>query len=569
MSSTADDVQAKPTDIFDLIVIGAGINGAGIARDAAARGLRVALVEREDIGSGTSNYSGRLVHGGLRYLEQGDVRLVRESLREREKLFKLAPHLVKPVSLMMPFYSHNRRSSRAVRAAMIAYDVLSFDKSVGTHTVLSREKTLERNPGMNADGLTGSAIFYDGQVVWSERMCVEVVLAAHADGCKVYTYAEVDGLITEGQTVRGVRFTDRLTGERHALGGRVIVNAAGPWVDAVLASDKRITQRFIGGTKGSHLVVRPFAGAPKDVVYYESHKDGRLVLVIPWGDQFLIGTTDQRFDGNLDTVRADAGEVEYLLGEVNRLIPGANLDDSDVLYTYSGVRPLPFVPGKSEWNVSRSHIIKDHAPEHRRLLSIIGGKLTTYRSLAEETVDAVYKQLGLKPKRCITTELLYPGAHVQDWDAFRADLAETTSLPQATIDRLVSVYGSRATEIIALGRAEPALLQPLGNSGDAIGAELVFTYCHEFARTLTDVLLRRTMIGHREGGGVDLASRCADILAPHAGWDEARCKREVADYTRYVERFAKPGDLPGDLPGNLSGSLAGGAEPSTQSANAA
>lgn len=547
MLSTTEQLQqnkatgaAKPIDLFDMIVIGAGINGAGIARDAAARGLRVALVEREDIGSGTSNYSGRLVHGGLRYLEQGDVRLVRESLRERERLFQLAPHLVKPVSLMMPFYGHNRRSSRAIRAAMIAYDVLSWDKSVPMHTVLSREETLKRNPGMNTDGLKGSAIFYDGQVVWSERLCVEVALAAHADGCKVYTYAEVDGLIADGQAVRGIRFTDRLTGERHALGSRIVINAAGPWIDAVLSSDKRIKQRFIGGTKGSHLVVGPFLGAPKDVVYYESHKDGRLVLVIPWGENFLIGTTDQRFEGNPDDVRADADEVAYLLGEVNRLVPGASLQESDILYTYSGVRPLPFVPGKSEWNVSRSHVIKDHAPEHRGLLSIIGGKLTTYRSLAEETVDIAFKQLGLKARRCTTTNLLFPGAHVQDWDGFRADLAQTTPLPQVIIDRLVGIYGSRATEVIALGRAEPALLEPLGAGVDAIAAEVVFTYVNEFCRTLTDVLLRRTMIGHCEGGGVEVAERVAEILAPRAGWDEDRSRREVAEYRRYVERFGKP-----------------------------
>ncbi|MDX7950294.1 glycerol-3-phosphate dehydrogenase/oxidase [Lichenihabitans sp. Uapishka_5] len=545
VGEAAPDASA-PTDLFDLIVVGAGINGAGIARDAAARGLRVALVEREDIGSGTSNYSGRLVHGGLRYLEQGDIKLVRESLRERERLFQLAPHLVKPVSLMMPFYRHNKRSQWSIRAAMMAYDVLSFDKSVSTHKVLSRQDTISRSPGINQDGLQGAAIFYDGQVVWSERLCVEVVLAAHADGCKVYTYAEVDGLISDGEAVRGIRFTDRITGKRHALGGRMVINAAGPWVDAVLASDKRITQRFIGGTKGSHLVVRPFPGAPKDVVYYESHKDGRLVLVIPWGEQILIGTTDQRFEGDPDTARADAGEVSYLLGEVNRLVPGANLRDADILYTYSGVRPLPFVPDKSEWNVSRSHVIKDHAPQHRGLLSIIGGKLTTYRSLAEETVDIAFKQLGLKPRRCLTTQLLFPGAHVQDWAGFEADLQRTSGLPETAVHRLVGVYGSRAGDVIALGRHEPALLEPLGQEVDTIGAELAFTYDTEFARTLTDVLLRRTMIGHRAGSGADVADRAADILAPRAGWDQARRDREVAEYRRYVERFAKPGEAPGD-----------------------
>jgi glycerol-3-phosphate dehydrogenase len=542
----------KPTDLFDLIVIGAGINGAGIARDAAARGLRVALVERDDIGSGTSNYSGRLIHGGLRYLEQGDVRLVRESLRERERLFQLAPHLVKPVSLMMPFYDHNRRSKWAIRAGMIIYDALSWDKSTARHTVLSREETLRRSPGMNADGLQGSAIFFDGQVIWSERLCVEVALAAHADGCKIYTYAEVDGLICEGQTVRGVRFTDRITGERHALGSRIVVNAAGPWVDAVLASDVRIKQRFIGGTKGSHLVVKPFPGAPRDVVYYESHKDGRLVLVIPWGEQYLIGTTDLRFEGDPETVRADADEVAYLLGEVNRLVPGAKLLESDILYTYSGVRPLPFVPDKSEWNVSRSHVIKDHAPDHGGLLSIIGGKLTTYRSLAEETVDIVFRQLGLKPRRCNTTTLLFPGAHVQDWAAFRNDLAETSGLPQTTVDRLVGIYGSRATDIVALGREKPELLEPLGSGVDTLGAELVFTSANEFARTLTDVLLRRTMVGHTAGSGTGVAERAADILAPRAGWDRERRDQEVADYRRYIERFGMPGTAPESAKGPRS-----------------
>ncbi len=541
--SASPDGSAAPAPdaVFDLIVVGAGINGAGIARDAAARGLRVALVEREDIGSGTSNYSGRLVHGGLRYLEQGDVRLVRESLRERERLFRLAPHLVKPVPLMMPFYAHNRRSKWAIRAGMLAYDILSFDKSTAAHKVLSRGETLKRSPGVNPDGLDGSAIFMDGQVVWSERLCVEVALAAHADGAKIFTYAQVDGLLREGDVVRGVRFTDRITGEVHALGARIVVNAAGPWVDAVLASDDRTKRRFIGGTKGSHLVVDPFPGAPKDVVYYESQTDGRLVLVIPWGEHYLIGTTDQRFEGDPETAQADASEVAYLLAETNRLIPQAGLEESHILYTYSGVRPLPFVPDKAEWNVSRSHVIHDHAPDQRGLLSIIGGKLTTYRSLAEETVDIVFRRLGLKPRPCLTASLPFPGAKVGNWTGYRDDLVATSGLPRAAIDRLVGIYGSRAGDIVALGRDDPALLEPLGPSALATGAELVFTYTREFARTLTDVLLRRTMIGHSADGGRGVVERSADVLASHLGWDRERRDREVAAYRHYIERFAKPG----------------------------
>lgn len=539
-AGSGGSVPPAPNEIFDLIVVGAGINGTGTARDAAARGLRVALVEREDVGSGTSNYSGRLVHGGLRYLEQGDVRLVRESLRERERLFRLAPHLVKPVPLMMPFYKHNKRSKWAIRAAMLAYDALSFDKSTKSHVVLSREDTIARSPGINQDGLEGAAIFMDGQVVWSERLCVEVALAAQADGVKIYTHAEVDGLISDGQTVKGIRYTDRITGERHALGARIVVNAAGPWVDAVLASDERIKTRFIGGTKGSHLVMRPFPGAPTDVVYYESHKDGRLVLVIPWGDQIMIGTTDSRYDGDPSDARADASEVGYLLGEVNRLVPGAKLTDDDILYTYSGVRPLPFVPDKSEWNVSRSHVIKDHAPEHRGLLSLIGGKLTTYRSLAEEATDAVFKQLGAKPPRCLTTGMPFPGARVQDWARFADDLVQTSGVARPVVERLVGIYGSRAGDVLTVGRTDPSLLEPLGPHATCIGAELIFTFDNEFCRTLHDVLLRRTMIVHTADNGASVVDRAADILAKHLGWGGNRRDSEVAAYRHYIERFAKP-----------------------------
>lgn len=541
MSGSQANVAHSQDFPFDLIVIGAGINGAGIARDAASRGLRVALVEKEDIASGTSSWSGRLVHGGLRYLEQGDVRLVRESLRERERLFRLAPHLVRPVPLMMPFYSENKRPPWMIRAGMIVYDVLSFDKSPPRHKILSREETLRRFPGMSRKGLAGSAIFYDGQVVWSERLCVETVLAAHADGAAVFTYSKVDELVHENGRARGVRYTDALTGERHELRGKVVVNVAGPWVDAVLTGTGRPSKQLIGGTKGSHLVVDRFEGAPEDVVYYESQRDGRLVLVIPWGRYCLIGTTDIRFDGEPGDARADAEEMEYLLSEVNRLIPEADLTPDDVLYTYSGVRPLPYAPEKSEGSVPRSHVIVDHAPEIRNLLSIVGGKLTTYRSLAEETVNKVFRLLGRKPPRCATRNLPLPGARVADLDGLRNELAAASGLPRATVDRLVEVYGSRAIEVWELGAEDPELLEPFDEATGAIGAELVLAFRHEFARTLTDALVRRTMVGMTAGQGLGSVERAAEILAGRLGWDKERIERETADYREYVRRFEVAG----------------------------
>ena len=527
---------------FDLIIIGAGINGAGIARDAASRGLRVALVEKEDIGSGTSSWSGRLIHGGLRYLEQYDVRLVRESLREREHLFRLAPHLVKPVPLIMPFYGHNQRPPWMIRTGMLAYDALSWDKTTTRHRILSREETLERFPGMDREDLHGAAVYMDGQVVWSERLCVETVLAAHYDGAVIRTHAAVDGLLLQNGRVHGVRYTDTLTGERYELHGRLVINAAGPWVDAVLReTGSGSSEQLIGGTKGSHLIVDPFPGAPSDVVYYESQEDGRLILVAPWGQRYLIGTTDIRIDGDPGEVRADEEEMDYLLSQTNLLIPGANLTPDDVLFTYSGVRPLPYVPERAEGSVPRSHVIHDHAPEIRGLLSIIGGKLTTYRNLGEDAVDKVFALFGRKPPRCVTRYLPLPGAKVADLSNFREELAKASGLPQPTVDRLVEVYGSRATEVWKIGYGSPELLEPFDEDMGAIGAELVFAFKEEFARTLTDALMRRTMVGLGADSGLGSVEHAAQILARHLDWAPDRVEEEIEAYRRYVRRFAVPG----------------------------
>ncbi|OJU70649.1 MAG: hypothetical protein BGO05_26055 [Rhizobiales bacterium 63-7] len=420
---------------------------------------------------------------------------------------------------------------------MIAYDILSFDKTTASHTILSRAETLRRFPEMDGDGLEGCAIFMDGQVVWSERLCTEVALSAAAEGCRIFTHCRVDGFVQDGGTLTGVTCTDLLAGTRHTLSTAMAVNAAGPWVDTVLKGQAAGGKRHIGGAKGSHLVLDPFPGAPPDVVYYESRADGRLVLVIPWGGRYLIGTTDKKFDEDPDTAVADDAEIDYLLGEVNSLIPQAGLTRDDILYTYSGVRPLPYVPAKSEWKVPRSHVIYDHAPECRGLLSIIGGKLTTYRSLAEETVDTIFRRLGRKPPPCHTASVPFPGARIADWQRLRQELAEAGGVDRATVDRLVDIYGSRAGDILALGRADADLLAKIDEDSGAIGAELVFTFENEFCRTLTDALIRRIMVGLNGNCGRRSLKAAAGILAARQGWDEDRKQREIDDYLNYIRRF--------------------------------
>lgn len=537
MTTAAPQGSSAP---YDVIVIGAGINGLGIARDAAERGLRVALVEQEDLCFGVSAWSGRLVHGGLRYLEHGDVPLVRESLKERERLFRLAPHLVKPVRLIMPFYSRNKRPSWLIRIGMLAYDVLSFDKSVAWHRILSARAVRERFTGMSAAGLSGAALFTDGQVEYAERLCVELAIAAAGAGAVIRTHERVTALVREGDRVVGVRSIDR-EGREHEIRASVVVNAAGPWVDRVNGGDEGgPAPRLIGGSKGSHIIVDAFPGAPTDVVYYESQSDQRLVLVIPWMGRYLIGCTDTLFDQEPDEARAEVDEIDYLLGEANTLMPEAKLTRDDILFTYSGVRPLPYVPGVPEWKIPRSHIVLDHAKKGQPgLLSIVGGKLTTYRQLAEDATDDVMRLLGRKGGT-VSKEVPFPGARAADLEAFRADFLASAPVDADTAERLLDLYGVRAERVLDLVRREPELAERFDPQSPAIAAELVLAVEEEFAVTLADVFARRVLLAFEPGHGRAGVERAALIIGDRLGWDTAEREAQIAEYERWLDHLRVP-----------------------------
>src|SRR5919112_1048409 len=487
-----------PQDIgnypFDLIVVGAGINGAGIARDAAMRGLRVLLLDKGDIASGTTQWATRLIHGGLRYLEYYEVSLVRESLKDREILLHKAPHLVRPLGFLVPIYERAKHGPLMIRLGMVGYDILSLDKSLDNHRMLSVEEALEREPGLNPEGLLGAAFYYDAQVEYAERIAVENAISAHEHGSVVLTYARVDRLVREGDRVTGVEFTDVLGGGTYQAHAPITVNVAGPWVDEVLGETSG--GRMIGGTKGSHLVVDPFPGAPKnEALYVEARKDGRPYFIVPWNGRYLIGTTDIRYDGNLDLVVADDEEIDYLINETNTVIPSANLTRDKVLFTYSGVRPLPYQPEGAEGSVTRGHLIYDHAehdPEIGGLVSIVGGKLTTYRNLAREAVNAIYEKLGRKAPRCRTDEVP------------------------------LSAEASVETGII--------------------GAEVLYAFRRELAGKLGDALLRRSMVGMGPRVALDVDEAAAQVAVQHLGWSRERANREVREFRDYVRRY-KPKDL--------------------------
>jgi len=522
---------------FDAVVVGAGINGAGIARDAAMRGLSVLLVDKGDVSAGTTSWSTRLIHGGLRYLEHYEVPLVRESLRERERLLHTAPHLVKPISMLIPIYGDDKRGPRLVRLGMLAYDALSFDKSLDRHHMLSAKEALEREPGLNPDGLRGAAVYYDAQVEYAERLALENALSARAAGAAVLTYAKVERLVVESNVARGVELTDLLGGGAHTARGDVVINVAGPWVDAVLRGSGRSAERMIGGTKGSHIVVDPFPGAPSEALYVEA-RDGRPYFIVPWNDLYLIGTTDERYEGDLDRVVAGDEEIEYLVAETNRVIPGAGLTRDSVLFSYAGVRPLPHVADGMAGGITRRHIIHDHAPDlAAQLISIVGGKITTYRNLAEQTVDMVFEKLGRRSPRCRTHAVPLPGAPLGDLDDFARSFRASSGLDEATARRMLRVYGARASEVLEAAGDEAALLEPIGGEPGTLGAEVVHALHREGAETLTDVLMRRTMIGLGRSAGVGPDRAAAELAERYCGWDEARAEREVAAYRAYVERY--------------------------------
>ena len=392
--------MVRATRNFDVIVIGAGINGAGIARDAAMRGLSVLLIEKGEVGRGTTSASTRLIHGGLRYLEHFEFGLVRESLREREILLRIAPHLVRPLAITIPIYKRNKRGRATIRAGMVLYDLLSWGKSLPRHQMFSCAETLQRWPGLNPEGLVGAALYYDAQVEFPERLVAENVRSACEFGAEVLTHTRVTNVAVADGKVSGVEFvaedSDKQFAEAH-----VVINAAGPWIDQVLEQLSIDSPKLIGGTKGSHIIVPPFPTAPVNAIYVEARSDGRPIFIIPWNKLYLIGTTDVRFEGDPDEVRCELWEIDYLLSEANLAFPGAQLTPDTIIETYSGVRPLPVTTDKDEQSITRRHFIREH-PRLPNLLSIVGGKLTTYRSLAEQCVDTIFRKLGKQPPPCTT-----------------------------------------------------------------------------------------------------------------------------------------------------------------------
>lgn len=543
--------DGKPEDHpYDLIVIGGGITGAGVLRDATLRGMKTLLLEKNDFASGTSSKSSKLVHGGLRYLKQFEFALTRESCVERNLLTRLNPHLVKPIPFVFPVYQGDKDGMLAIRTGMWLYEMLSGFQNHERHKMLSVQKTLEQIPDLNAEGLKGSAYYFDAAVD-DVRLTLETIKSAIPRGGTALNYAPVTGFLydppqTETGTkppnarVCGVRFEDRLTGTVYEARGRVVLNATGVWVDEVRELDAH-HRKDVRPSKGIHIVVPSSRVRQKATLAFTSFQDKRLMFAIPWGDVTLIGTTDTFFDGSPEDSASNDVDVDYVLAATNHVFPNAKLTEKDLVSAWAGLRPLIAPPeGVSDAGaVSREHQIFE---DSSGLLSIAGGKLTTYRRMAAELVDRAIVRLPADLKRALgpcATDQPLTGKPVEV-DATVARL-QALGQPESVAQHLVHSYGSSAEEVLELCRSHPQGLALLQQGQGFLAGEVLNAVRHESALHLTDLLTRRMRFAvWVPGQGLPVAETASRLMAEELGWDEAVRGSELAQFEREVKQFYRP-----------------------------
>ena len=514
---------------FDVVVIGGGITGAGIARDAALRGLSVALLEADDWASGTSSRSSRLVHGGVRYLEHGHLHLVFESSRERRALLALAPHLVRPLHFTWPVYRGARLPRWKLVAGLFLYDALALFRNVGNHRALGAAGVLAAEPSLRRDGLVGGAQYWDAATD-DARLTLATVLGAREAGALTLNHVLVEGLVQRGGRAGGVRARDRLTGRELAVEGRVVVNAAGPWSDEVRRLDEPGSASAVRGTKGVHILVPRARVGNRSALTLVAPADGRVMFTLPSGDFAMIGTTDTPTDEHPADVRASREDVAYLLAAANHFFPEARLTTADVTSAWAGIRPLASggwgAKAGTAASASREHAI---ATSPTGVISITGGKLTTYRAMAAEVVDAVQAALGQARTDAGTLARPLPGGAMASLDAELAGAVRATG-DDATGTRLVRAFGTRWREVWTLAERDATLAGRVAPGLPYLVAELRWAMREEEAATLADLLVRRTHVAFETP---DAGRAAARAVAPLLGFDE----RAVVEYEHEARRL--------------------------------
>ncbi|MDR5693715.1 MAG: glycerol-3-phosphate dehydrogenase/oxidase [Armatimonadota bacterium] len=513
---------------FDILVIGGGITGAGIARDAALRGLRVALVEQSDFAAGTSSRSSKLVHGGFRYLASLQIRIVYQSLKERGILLRIAPHLVQPMPFLLPFYSNGPYPVRLLKMGLSLYDFLAGGSQIKPHTILPLRAVLGFAPWIPREGLIGGAWYYDA-ITNDARLVLENIKSAWKAGAVCVNYAKATSLLLRNGKICGATIHDRLNDETFEVRTSLVINAAGPWSDQVRSLDPTEKRRALRLTKGIHLVF-PHERLPLTYgLNFLSPRDHRPLLAIPWGKFTYVGTTDTDYEGDLEEPEIERSDVEYLLEALDYGLPTAQLEWGDILGAWAGIRPL--LDARRDippWRISREDRI-DVSPAG--LITIAGGKLTTYRAMAERVVNLAQSRLPAPspqiPSRTASVPL---EPKVDRFQELGPDI------PEVVQERLNTVYGPHAWEVVKQART-PQDLEPLHPDIPLCRAEVRLWVRDEMAMTLPDALERRAGLLVFDPLGFEREARVvAAWMGEEFGWDPARVETEVKAYQDLIRR---------------------------------
>jgi glycerol-3-phosphate dehydrogenase len=499
---------------FQVIVIGGGINGVAVARECARAGKRTLLVEQNDFASGVTSRSTRIIHGGLRYLEHAELGLVRESVRERERLLRERSHLVHPIHFLFLLNENSQRSVLKVRAGLWLYQRLAGKKA---SAAVSEMETKRVERGLDAGHRWSVFNYEDAQCEFPERLVAEWLMEAIDAGAVVRNHAEVLAIDVAHGRARGILLRDRTSNRDERIDASWIINCTGPWADRICQrSSIRTAQPMIGGVRGSHIVLPRFSGAPNVALYTEA-ADGRPVFVIPWNEQILVGTTEVEDAGDPGKTVPSTEEIEYLLRTVTHLFPRAKIASHDIRYAFAGIRPLPYSPGRLSWAVSRRHFLHDHSDEGAtRMISVIGGKLTTAAALARECARKIGisvaepKAIGVGPGTALDPLL----------DQAVLEIARAGSVSEESARGILEWHGKRAVDIARTALISAELRAPICPHSSHIVAEVVEAYHKECAVTLGDVLLRRVPVALGPCWSDSCSREAALRIGAVLGWDE-------------------------------------------------
>ncbi len=517
-------------ETFDLLIVGGGATGCFTARDAAMRGLSVALIEARDFACATSAHNSKLAHGGLRYLRNFELSLVRESLRERLGLMRMAPHLVRPLPFLLPLYNAGLAERAKLAAGLSLYDLLSYDRNrlqdpsqhLPGHRWLNTSEAAAREPVLAGNGLEGAFEYHDAQMYMPERIALENLVDADSHGAAIANYVAAEKLLLRDGKVEGCTATDKMTGASFDIRARSVLLAAGPWADLFLeqATGKQAAHKLIR-SKGIHLLVPQISRAALTIEAGSGH-----LFALPWRGHTLLATTDTPFQGDPATLAVDESDIKDFLGAFRKYLPQAGLTRQKIEFFYAGLRPLVSDGSKDSYKVSRRFELVDHGKEGALdgLFSALGGKWTTSRHLAEKITDTLIARLGKKTSLCATMTTQLPGGRFDHFEQMVQGY-EKTWPGISTLRNIAHMLGARLPQVLKGARLVD--LSSLGPSGDT-PAQVTFAMRQEMALTLEDVVMRRTAIGQFGRPASDVVETIAERMAEELGWSEERKMREIA-----------------------------------------